>query len=69
MNDQYPELFKYLALVAAKDNSMIALCLAVVAVAAWLINARFLWPKLLPAFRFLLVALVYGSLALLVFRG
>ena len=62
----YPDFQKWIAMTNARNNGLLLVVVIAVSVVVWLANARFIWPKLLPAFRLITVAAFYVSLALIV---
>jgi len=65
----FPNLAGWATYFASQSRGAIMIALIVLAGLAWLLMARFTWPKLLPLVRVSLVGAFYVSLGVLIYLG
>ena len=65
---KYPNYQQYLEFLQQRDAGALMVLLVVVTCLSFLINARYLWPKLLPVAHNGLLVVYYVTLAIMVVR-
>ncbi len=65
MNSEFPDIAKWFAVIAMREHGLALVILLVVSAAGLLVNARYLYPRLLPFIRRAVVALFFASFVVL----